>query len=110
LDVHHSERGRNGESDHRGDAHDGLGDVILKMAAGGTPVIGAIGPLARAWGVTVSELRAVLRLLLESDRITVQMHRSGRLTIREARGGRTSRARPAPVRADRPPDPDVSTI
>jgi hypothetical protein len=88
--------------DNRGSAHGGLGDVILEMTASGTPVIGAIGPLARAWGVTASELRAVLRTLLESDRITVQMDPSGRLTIREAQTARTARFGPASAHGSLP--------
>jgi hypothetical protein len=78
-----------------------LDDVIVAATEGGMPVVGTVRSLARAWGVSISELRSTLRMLLEAERITVQMDARSRLTIREAGRHRASHRGPVPG-AERP--------
>jgi hypothetical protein len=59
-----------------------LDDAVVAATEGGMPVVGTVRSLARAWGVSVSELRSTLRVLLEAERITVHLDAWRRLTIR----------------------------
>jgi len=102
-----SEAERSGEPLSRLNAQDKLQDMILDMTDGGMPVVGTIGSLSRAWGVTVSELRSTLRRLLESDRIALHLDAIGHLTIRKRWPVRAPRDGPAPAGAHRCQVPDV---
>jgi hypothetical protein len=60
----------------------GVDTAILAAVDDGTVLIGSIGSLAKAFGVTSAELRRGLRDLLEERRIAVHAQPDGRLTVR----------------------------
>jgi hypothetical protein len=64
--------------------------ALLERLADGAVLVGTIGALARTEGVTTTELRCMLRGLLEARRIVVHAEPNGEYSIRRER--RTSGA------------------
>jgi hypothetical protein len=79
-------------------------DAILEAVADGAVLVGTVGTLTHALGVTAAELRLGLRELLEANRIAVYAGPHGQLTIREERRKRQALA---PVAERRRPAPDL---
>jgi hypothetical protein len=73
---------------------------LLDKVSHGSVVVGTIDALCRELGVTTTELRGVLRELLEVRVIAVSAESSGRLIIRLERRAATS-VPPVPPRPDR---------
>jgi hypothetical protein len=73
---------------------------LLDKVSHGSVVVGTIDALCHELGVTTTELRGVLRELLEARAIAVSAEPSGRLVIRlERRAARS--ISPVPPRPDR---------
>ena len=63
-------------------ARQAVQDAILAAVADGTVLIGTAATLARGLGATVTDFRAGLRELLETERIAVTTEPRGQVTIR----------------------------
>ena len=83
---------------------------LLRALAGGATLAGTLRTLARSLHVSVTDLRAGLRGLLEVELIAVDSESGGRLVVRLER--RVSRALPPPLPAveRRRPRPDIRLL
>jgi hypothetical protein len=82
-------------------------DLILDAIAYDTVLVGTMGSLSQALGVKTSELRSVLRELLELGRIAVSAEAHGQLTIRLERRRAESPPSLPPAAERRRRRPDV---
>jgi hypothetical protein len=80
-----------------------LREHLLETVASGTVLVGTPARLARSLGVTVCELRATLRDLMEQRKVAVWAEASGQISIRlERRQAETLAPLPPAVDRRRP--------
>lgn len=94
-------------TDSQTDEHQRPARLILDAIADGTVLVGTMTSLSHALGIKITELRSILRELLEAGAVAISTEARGQLTIRlERRRPETLQdRRAAPER--RRPKPDV---
>jgi len=93
-------------------ASDALCARVLDRIADGTILIGTVSVLAKAFGVTGSNLRACLRELLQDRKIAVSAEALGHITIRPERraAGSPGSISPRAFIERRGPTPEIPSL